>query len=243
MANEKIGLIDVTTGVAVANADARFAKGDLTGNLVVPKESGLGIKLDTASPVFGWRDLVGQITPRASGGPAPAFTAYRGSGILQHAFAVNDVIDNITFHMPHDYVVGTDIYIHPHWGHNGTAISGSFAISWYATYCKGYNQASQTFNSPLTITQSISITSTTTHPQWGHFIDEFALTNAGGDSTHLDRGLLEVDGLIIIGALVTGIPTITGSATSNLPYMFMVDLHYQSTGIPTKGRNYPNFYS
>jgi hypothetical protein len=211
--------------------------------LILPKTASKGIRLDPTAPVFGWRDIVGQITPRASGGPAPDYVAYRGSGILHQAFKVNDVIDNITFHMPHDYVPGSDIYIHPHWGHNGTAVAGSFDISWYAMYCKGYNQALQTFNSPLTILQSIPVTNVAGHPQWGHFIDEFALTNNGGDTTHLDRNLMEVDGVIIVGAKVTAIPTITGSATLNQPFIFTADLHYQSTGVPTKGRNYPNFYS
>ena len=37
---------------------------------------------------------------------------------------------------------------------------------------------------------------------------------------------------------VVTIPTITGSATSNLPYIFLVDLHYQSIQTATKGRKF-----
>ena len=93
---------------------------------VFPKTSGIGIKVDENSPTFGWRDIVGQIVPRGTGTPAPAFTAFRGGRVMAYAFQANDIIDNITFHIPHDYVPGTDMYIHAHWGHNGTAISGNF---------------------------------------------------------------------------------------------------------------------
>lgn len=67
------------------------------------------------------------------------------------------------------------------------------------------------------------------------------LTNNGGDSTHIDSNLLEIDGLIQIALKTTTIPTITGGAT-NLPFIFTVDIHYQSSGIATKNKNYP-FYT
>ena len=66
--------------------------------------------------------------------------------------------------------------------------------------------------------------------------------NDGGDATHIDRNILEVGGLLIIGLEVTGIPTITGGSP-NEPFIFTVDMHYQSTGIQmTKNKNYP-FYT
>lgn len=209
--------------------------------IIQPKESGEGIKVDPSSPVYGWKDLVGQIIPRSGGAPAPAFVAYRGTNLLSYAFQAGDKIDQMVFHMPHDYVPGSDMFIHLHWGQHGTAISGNFVVTWNASYCKGYNQAAQTFNSELTITQTIPTPNVTTYPRWGHFIEEFQLTNAGGDATHLDRGLLEIDGLILVALTTTTIPTITGG-TTNLPFIFTADLHYQSTQLATKGRNYP-FYT
>jgi len=219
-----------TDNVSVSNND-----------LILPKDSGKGIKVDINSPTFGYKDLVGQIIPRAGGAPAPLLVAFRGTYIKNYAFQAGDIIDNITFHIPHDYAPGTDMYLHVHWGHHGTAISGNLVIDWYITYCKGYNQSGQTFNSEINVTQTIPTPNITTIPQYAHNIHEFQFTNNGGNSTHIDRNLLEIDGLIQIALKTTTIPTITGGAT-NLPFIFTVDIHYQSSGIATKNKNYP-FYT
>ena len=86
----------------------------LNGDLVLPKDSGVGIQVDITNPTFGWRDIIGDIRPRATGGPAPVFTAFIGGSILEYAYAVNDVVDKMTFHLPHDYVMGSDLYFHVH---------------------------------------------------------------------------------------------------------------------------------
>lgn len=197
------------------------------------------IQIDHDTPDDGYRDLIGQIRPASSGATAPSLGAFRGSNIQLYSFAANDVIEHIVFHLPHDYSPGTELYLHVHWGHNGTAITGNFNINWYAQYAKGYEQ--ETFNSELTIPQSIAC-DIGTYPQYQHNISEFQLTNDGGDATHLDRNIIEVDGLLIIGLEVTGIPTITGGSP-NQPFIFTADLHYQSTGVQmTKNKNYP-FYT
>lgn len=209
-------------------------------SLVFPCTPNIGIKCgDETTNAFGWKDLVGQIIPRAGGGAAPAFTAFRGTKVKEYAFSASDVIDNITFHIPHDYVEGSDMYIHIHWGHNGTAISGTLSGNYYVMYSKGYNQAGEIFNQELTIPFTTTITDINSHPQWGHNILEQVFTNDGGDSTHLDRNKIQTDGLIVVAFDISSIPSITGSSESNLPYIFMIDLHYQSTEIATKNRNYP----
>jgi hypothetical protein len=93
----------------------------------------------------------------------------------------------------------------------------------------------------LTLPWSISTPDVATFPQWSHNIHEVLACIPGGDATHLDCGLLEPDGLVQVAFDVTTIPTITGSATTNRPYIFMLDLHYQSNQMATKGRNIP-FY-
>lgn len=248
----------ITTGTPVNNQLAVFtavdtAEGDpdltwdgsslkVAGDIVLPKTTNTGLKVDPSAPTFGWKDLIGQIEPKVGGGTAPALTAFRGTNIKNYAFQTNDVIDLITFHIPHDYVPGTDVFLHHHWGHNGTAISGTFEVTYYVTYCKGYNQASQTFNSEITIVESVSTPNITAFPQWNHNIQEFQVSSSGGSGgTLLDTDLLEIDGLVQASLITTTIPTITGSATSDLPYIFMVDLHYQSNSMPTKDKNLP-FY-
>jgi hypothetical protein len=220
----------------------------VNSGIVVPKGSGAGIKIDPtlASPDFGWKDLIGQINPHVGGGTAPASSLIRGTAthIRAWSFTANQVIDDVTFHMPHDYVPGTDIFAHIHWTHSGTSISGNLVMDWYVTYCKGYNQASQTFAAEKNITQTIPTANVAAYPQYGHFIEEFQLSSSTPDATHIDRALLEVDGLLKIGMVATTVPTINGApgGSVNAPFILMVDLHYQATGVATKGRNYPNFY-
>jgi len=108
--------------------------------LVLPKTSGVGIQVDPAAPTFGWRDIIGDVRPKTSGAGTPTLSTWIGGQVQMYSFAVNDVID-FTFHIPHDYVPGSDMFFHLHWGHNGTATSGSFAADNYVTYAKGHNQA------------------------------------------------------------------------------------------------------
>ena len=112
-----------------------------------------------------------------------------------------------------------------------------FVIDYYATYAKGHQQI--TFSAEKNLTQTLSNVSAVT--QYEHRIDEIQLSVSTGDTTRLVTNDIEVDGLIIVSIKTTTIPTITGSATSNLPYIFMIDLHYQSTNIATKQKA-PNFY-
>jgi hypothetical protein len=214
----------------------------VTGNLILDKANTAGLKVDNATPTYAWRDIIGDITPRAAGGPAPALTAFRGGNILSYAYAVNDVVDQIVFHMPHDYVQGTDVFLHVHWGHNGTAIAGTFTVAAYASWCKGFNQAGNVFNAEITATISETVTNVAGHPRWGHFVTEVQLSTPGGSGSMLNTSLLEVDGLFLVSLKVTSIPTITGSATTNAPYIFTSDIHYQSTNIGTKAKA-PPFYT
>jgi hypothetical protein len=210
------------------------------GFLILDKTSGKGIKIDTGTPTFGWRDLLGTIIPRERGSVAPAFTAFRGGQVKDYAFSGGDEIDLITYHIPHDYVKGTDIFFHPHWGHNGTAISGSFVLDYYVTYAKGHGQA--IFLAEINLTQTIVTTNITTHPRWCHEVNDIQLSTSGGGGSQLDTDLLEPDGVIQMAVITTTIPTITGSVESNLPYIFEIDVHYQSTNIATKDKK-PDFYA
>jgi hypothetical protein len=119
--------------------------------IIFPKTQNIGLKIDNSNPQFGWKDLLGQLIPRAGGGTAPALGNLRGTGIQYYFYSANDIIDNATFHLPHDFVVGSDLYFHVHWSHNGTAISGNLVLNWYFQYCKGYNQTGQTFPCALPI--------------------------------------------------------------------------------------------
>jgi hypothetical protein len=222
---------NVTT--ALGYTPLSTAGGTLTGGLDLPKTSGIALKIDGG---YGWRDLVGNVIPRATGLNAPTLKNYIGS-IRLFSYAAGDLGD-LTFHIPHDYAPGTDMYIHIHWGHNGTAITGTFLVDIAATYSKGFNQT--TFHTPITVSMTASSLNTTNTPQYAHRIDEVQLSAAGSTSL-LNTNNLEIDGLILVTFTATTIPSISGG-NSTTPFIMSIDIHYQSTGLATKNKA-PSFYS
>lgn len=207
-----------------------------TGNLVLPKTSGVGIKVDPAAPTFGWRDLTCAIDPRATGTGTPVRTLYRGT-IYQYAFTAGDIADfDDGFHIPHDYVPGTDLYVHVHWSHNGTAISGSAVFEITMTYAKGHNQAN--FGPEVTQTITVATPDIATVPQYRHRGDEVQASTAGGSATRHNTTDIEVDGMFLGYIKLVTLPTVTGGSL----FVHTVGIHYQSSNMATKGRA-PNFYT
>lgn len=209
---------------------ARLSTLSLTDGLILSGTSGEGVKVDVTTPTFGWHDMLGQIHTRGVGATDPAWTAYRGT-ISAYLFQVNDVAW-CTFHMPHDYVPGSDLHLHIHWSHISAAVvSGAATWSFDVSYAKGHNQAA--FSAPITATVSQNASTT----QYQHMIAEVQISNAGGDASHIDRALLEVDGLILVRVTLTA--NTLNAATDVFGHM--LDIHYQSTGCPTKNKA-PSFY-
>jgi hypothetical protein len=212
---------------------------DGVGGLQIPKTSGLGIKVDsTGTPTFGWRDLIGDITPKTSGAGAPTLAAFRGGNTRGFFYSAGDDGDCV-FHVPHDYVPGSDLYLHLHWAHNGTAISGSLVVDYYITYAKGHDQAA--FAAEVNRTLTVSTPNIATIPQYRHRVDETQISAASPAASQLDSDNIEVDGLILVHFNATTIPTITGG-TTNEPVFFTLDIHYQSTNIGTKAKA-PDFWT
>lgn len=207
-------------------------------NLVLPKISGKGIKVDNTTPTFGWRDLEGYEIPDPTGGDRPTLSVYSGGSIKENAFSNGDVL-RIRYHIPHDYVKGTDVFSHVHWSHNGTSISGNVVFGVTSDYAKGHNQGN--FGSEKAISITYNTTDIATTPQYRHRIEESAITNNGGSATLIDRNLLEPDGIILVTFELTTNPTIIGGSPNNV-FVHRADLHYQSTNIATKDKA-PDFYT
>lgn len=196
---------------------------------VYPAASGIGLKLDTDTPDYGWHDLVGEIHHDLSNSPStPA--VYVG-GIRQYQFDVgNEAV--MEYHMPHDYAPGTDMFIHAHWSHNSNIVT-SGAVTWQfeIIYAKGHNQAA--FSTPLLVNAAQNASAI----RYQHMIAETQASIAGGAGGLVDTDQLEVDGIMIVTVrLLTN--TMDGGAK---PFLHAVDLHYQSTSLPTKNKA-PVFY-
>ena len=213
-------------------------KEDISGtpctSLVFEKESGNGIEIDPASPDFGWRDLIGEIRTRGVGATDPNDATYRG-GIKAYKFSVNDEAW-IDYHIPHDYAAGTDIHLHFHWSHNSAVVTGG-TITWAAEiiYAKGHDQA--VFAAPVTSTVSPNASTT----QYQHMVSEDQISASSPSASQIDTDDLEPDGVIMVRVYLSA-NNITSSGAVPDPFLHLADIHYQSTGIPTKSKS-PNFYA
>ena len=207
-------------------------------NPVLSKISGRGIKVDIVNPSFPWADITGLMAEDPGGANSPVLTVLRGGLCRVYAYTVNDKVD-LRFHVPHDYAPGTDMHIHVHWSHNGTAISGNFTLSCASSYAKGHNQA--IFPAERTVTITYATVDIATTPQYMHRSDEVQWSSNGGSATLADSAQLEPDGVVLMNCTLTSLPTITGGTTPKV-FIHYIDLHYQTTGINTKNRA-PGFYN
>jgi len=203
-------------------------------NLVIPKASGEGIKLDQDAPVYGWRDIIGAVAPKASGAGSPTRRVYAGGTLADYSFTTNDVCDFV-YHIPHDYVPGTDLFFHVHWSHNGTSISGNAVFDVFHSYSKGHNQAE--FPAEKQLNLAVSTPNIGTVPRYRHRVDEIIMSGADATATLMDRDLVEVDGLILATLRMTTLPTIG----SGFLFIHTCDIHYQSSNMATVNKA-PNFY-
>lgn len=208
-----------------------------TGNTYGQHVVGAGSNsLGIASPV--WKDIIGIVKAAGTGAGWPTFANFRGTSVDAYHFSVGDAV-HFVFHMPHDYAPGTDIFLHAHWSHQGTAISGTMRWDYELTYAKGHNQA--IFPAPVNGSISYSTVNIATTPQYIHRIDEVQISAASPASGQIATSLLEPDGLILVHFEAGAIPTITGGAV-NEPFLFQVDIHYQSTLVGTLNKA-PPFYA
>ena len=221
--------------------DGNVRVGDI---LIVDKDPGDGVMVDLVTPTFPWRDLLGAISIRGTGAADPSYNVYTG-GIRGYQFAVNDEVF-IEFHIPHDYVPGSAIYIHTHWSINGKTTAGVTAgtvtggtVVWgcEVSYSKGHNQAA--FSTPFTTTTTSGQTAATL---FQHYIDETQLSATTPSATQIDSDIIEVDGLILVRAFLSANNITVASGAVPAPFLHFVDIHYQSTNVGTKNKA-PDFWS
>lgn len=213
---------DLTPSTIAVSGSAKFASG-----LTVPKTTNTGVKVDVDAPTFGWRDILGDITIRVAGADDPTFSVFRGNirafefsaTLMKEAFLV--------YHIPHDYVPGTDIYFHTHWA-NAAAVPNTGNVIWgfEYSYAKGYNQEAFPAASTVTVTQACPAT------RYQHNIAETAAVTIAG---------LEIDGLVLVRVYRDG--AAGGDTCTDSAFLFTADLHYQSTNVATKQKNGPAFYT
>lgn len=176
----------------------------------------------------GWRDLTGELYTEGGGSTAPTWTMFRQS-IFAHEFESSKINQGwITFHLNHDYALGTPILPHLHWSVN-TTNTGSVRWGFEWTIAKGHQQAT---GSIFEATSLHYVTTNITEPsQYKHFVSEFAYADG------IVSSLLEPDAMLLF-RIFRDSPNDT---FPNSVFLLTSDLHYQSERFATKNRA-PNFF-
>lgn len=219
--------------------------GEVNSNLNLAGTSGTGIKIDLTTPTFGWRDILGQIQTKGVGASDPDWVVYRGS-IYQYRFSAGHLHEAwMNYHVPHDYVPGSDLYIHVHWSENIVDTGGTAGVpgnaKWYfdITYADGHGTAGGT-SDPFVAPITVSVVQQASTTQYGHMIAEVQFTNNGGTGGLLNSNTVQVDGLFLVRIYRN--PADVADTLNQEPFVHMVDLHYQSNNLATKNKS-PNFYA
>ena len=201
----------------------------------IDKTEGSGIKVDTTTPTFPWVDLIGLVLPSDdTPSTSPELDEFYVGGPKAYKYANAEELI-CTYHIPHDWLTDSDAHIHLHWGHNGTAVSGSITVEAVATY----GSRDGTFITPISIAPiTHNMVDIATTPRYSHIVTEVPLFTETPTANEIDRSLVEVDGLIQVTFTVNGTPSVTGGDF----FIFTGDIHHQSTGIGTKNNASP-FYT
>ena len=213
------------------------------GNIVLNNAKTYGLQVDLDSPSYPWHDMLGAISIRGVGASDPSYNVYQG-GIRGYQFDPNEEVF-IEFHVLHDYLPTSDLYIHSHWSLNGKTAAGATAgtvtggnVIWglEVSYAKGHNQAA--FSTPITTyaTQGASLTT------FQHMIAEVALSSSTPSASQLDSADIEVDGVILVRCFLSENNITVASGQLPDPFLHFCDMHYQSTGIGTKNKS-PDFWT
>lgn len=204
---------------------------------ILPKPADTtGIKVDLAFPSFGFRDILGETTTRNVGATKPSFEAYNGV-ISQFRFSAGDE-EHYDFHIPHDYVAGTDIFLHVHWSQiSATNTGGTVDFKYSFVHAKGHNQAAFT-STPLTDTFTSADVGIR---QYQHNLDEIQISSVTPSATQMQSNDLEPDGVILM-TFEMNANNLTDSVSPTDPFIHYVDIHYQSTNVATKSK-VPDFYN
>ena len=194
---------------------------------VFPSDPAVGIKVDINNPIWSWQDMLGELHADDS-----RYKIYRGNiKAIQFAEQEDAFCE---FHMPHDYAMGTDLFIHIHWSHKSNVVTGG-SVTWGFELM--YGKRGGTFNDPIVVSVQQDAGN-----QYQHMVAEGIASTPGGSPVLLNTNDLEVDGIIQCRVFLDSNDITTSDSSVVDPFGHFVDIHYQSTGIGTKNKA-PDFWA
>lgn len=173
----------------------------------------------------GWQDYLSSISAgKAVGANAPTWATIR-AGLAAYSFSASTMNEIwLSFHILHEYQVGTMIYPHVHWTTTGTN-TGVCRWGLEYSFARGYNI--EAFPAPTTIYLEQAASGTA----YQHMITE------GSEGNGVTIANLETDGIILMRVFrdaANAADTLTDAA-----FGLFVDIHYQSDGMLSQERNRP----
>lgn len=175
------------------------------------------IAIDTTGS-YGWRDIIADINVKGSGINNPSWGLIR-NGLYAYTFSASAMNECwLTFHINHDYALGTPIFLHAHWINPGTN-TGTVRFGFEYSIAKGHQQEAFPATSTVYVEQASS----------GQYIHHVAEINPGITSSSL-----EPDAIVLV-RLFRDAAHVNDTCTDAIS-IITSDIHYQANRFATKNK-------
>lgn len=172
-----------------------------------------------------WKDNIMPFSAAKGNGTTEPVWSNIGNGLYKMKFTAGDELF-VSFHVNHDYKIGTDAYPHVHWLSDLLQGSGDTTV-WQISYVVGIGHKQGGSLTAALTTFTITHTADGTEIAGEHIISECL------DADAFD--LIEPDTLVLMG-----VKLISTTTAGNI-FGIMADLHYQADRDGTLNKA-PNFY-
>jgi len=171
----------------------------------------------------GYKDLLPTGGYSPGGASDPTVKTFKAP-ILLPAFAGGGANNQATyrFHIPHDWVIGSDFYMHTHWALNEASPTGN--VKWKITWCYARGYELGDFGTEIVTTLADADVSAT---QYAHHITESAAITPAilGEDAQID------------GMILACVERDTTDTNNDDAFLIEFDIHYLSDGNTTVDKN------
>lgn len=199
---------------------------DKGGVALTPSEADQNIGDLDARTRLGWRDNIVQFDVEVGNPNAPVLNIFRGN-IKRYVFFAGELSEaGASWHIDHDYAMGTPLYLHVHWV-CPTIATGTVRWGFEYTIAKGHQQAA--FAEPTTVYVEQAANGT----PYMHYVAEVSDANA------IPGVGIEPDTVIVVRCFRDG-----GHPNDTLDadvFGICLDLHYLAAQHTTQNKS-PDFF-
>jgi hypothetical protein len=193
-------------------------------SFVIQTAAGVTKKIKaTNTKLIGYEDILFVPTEAPNGSTGPSLTTFRGNIKLGAFTGTGSTVQELfgALHIPHNYVAGTDIYLHIHWSHIIASPTGN--VNWKMDYSIARGFGFEAFPAPTTIDLTQAAGAQYNH----HIIESTAITGTN----------IEVDTLVLLR--IYRDPADVLDTFANDAYFLRADAHIQVDNRATKEKTRP----